>query len=395
MAIDYLTGSDLLEAMPDPALVIDRGGVIVSGNHAVNQLLATEWVPVGESILLFLPEQERSRLNPLIWLQRWADEPQAPELAHVRLWCRDRSGAEKPVRVRVGRLPTEPLTYLVLLVDVSEEQAREHRTRAAHRLAARLLAISADAIVNVDERLNIVYANASAERLFEYAPDTLKAQPLAALLPERYRADHERFMRRFADESVPSRFMGERAEIRGLTRSGTEIPLEASITKVTMDDGLVFSAHLRDLRPRKAADAELARSQARFRIAFDHARQAMALIGPDGCVQEMNAAARRLLPERVEPRGRAFATLPFWSGDEKATAAALQRAVEQAMAGNTYETRTVVRLPDGQEMALDFSLSPVSADRASADQVTGDLPAAGERVFAVIAEAHDVTATHR
>ncbi|MDZ7670825.1 MAG: PAS domain S-box protein [Gammaproteobacteria bacterium] len=251
MTIEYLSARDLLEALPDATLIIDRGGVIVSGNRAVNTLLDTEWVPVGESILLFLPEQERSRLNPLTWLQRWGDEPHAPELAHVRLWCRDRAGEEKAVRVRVGRLPTEPITYLVMLVDVTQEQAREHRTRSAHRLAARLLDISADGILNVDESLKIVYANPSAERLFGYPHGTLVGQPLGELLPERFRDAHERFMGRFAQESSPSRLMGDRAEICGLTRSGDEIPLEASITKVTMDHGLVFSAQLRDLRPRR------------------------------------------------------------------------------------------------------------------------------------------------
>jgi len=248
VTVEYLSARDLLEALPDPTLIIDRDGVIVSGNDAVNALLATEWVPVGESILLFLPEQERGRLNPLAWLQRWAEQPHAPELAHVRLWCRDRVGEEKAVRVRVGRLPTEPITYLVMLVDVTREQAREHRTRSAHRLAARLLAISADGILNVDESLQIIYANPSAERLFGYPHGTLVGEPLAKLLPERFREGHERFMRRFADESSPSRLMGERAEICGLTRSGDEIPLEASITKVTMDYGLVFSAQLRELR---------------------------------------------------------------------------------------------------------------------------------------------------
>lgn len=252
VTIDYLSAGDLLEALPDPTLIIDRGGVIISGNRAVNGLLDTEWVPVGESILLFLPEQERSRLNPLVWLQRWGDQPHAPELAHVRLWCRDRSGDEKAVRVRVGRLPTEPLTYLVMLVDVTREQALEHRTRSAHRLAARLLAISADGIVNVDESLQIIYANPSAERLFGYAHGSLLGESLGNLLPERYREAHERFMRKFAQESSPSRLMGDRAEICGLARNGEEIPLEASITKVTMDYGLVFSAQLRDLRPRRS-----------------------------------------------------------------------------------------------------------------------------------------------
>ena len=50
--------------------------------------------------------------------------------------------------------------------------------------------------------------------------------------------------------------MGERSEVVGLTRDGEEIPLEASITKVTLEGDVYFSAHLRDLRARKAAEQE-------------------------------------------------------------------------------------------------------------------------------------------
>jgi PAS domain S-box-containing protein len=252
MTLDDLSGADLLSALPEPALVIDADGLILAGNPPANALLATEQVPAGTPITDFLPEQERSRLNPLVWLRRWAEQPEAPELAHVRLWCRDRSGTDKPVRVRVGRLPNDPPRYLVMLADVSEEQARTQRTRSAHRLAARLLAISADAIVNVDEAMNIIYANPSADALFGYPPRRLLGRSLAVLLPERYRDSHRSFVARFAAEPQAARLMGERAEIVGLTRSGEEIPLEASITKVTTEHGLVFSANLRDLRPRNA-----------------------------------------------------------------------------------------------------------------------------------------------
>jgi PAS domain S-box-containing protein len=372
MQLDELSARALLDAMPQPGLVIDADGVIVYGNGAAAGLLAAPAPPLGRNILDYLPEEERVRLDPLAWLRRWAERPEAPELQHVRLMCRDERGVEKPVRVRVGTLPTDARAYLVLLEDVSEAQSREQRTRAAHRLAARVLAISADGIINVDQDLRISYANASAERLFGYAPGTLVGRPLAELLPERFRAAHEDFMRRFATEPAPARLMGQRGEICGLSRDGEEIPLEASITKITVDQGLVFSAHLRDLRPRNAARAALEHSEARFRSAFDHAQQAMALLSPDGRVLEMNPAARRLLPEWVDPIGQPFAVLPFWSGDPAGTAAVLERAVADCLAGKPYRAPARVRRMDGVEQALDLSLSPVqTADGA----------------FAVIAEA--------
>jgi len=363
--LEDLSARQLLEALPDAALVIERDGRILAGNGRANQLLATEASPTDASILEFLPEQERRRLNPLEWLRRWAEAPEAPELTHVRLWCRDRNGRDKAVRVRVGTLPTEPAGYLVMLTDVTEEQARQYHTRSAHRLAARVLAISADAIVNVDESLAIVYANPSAERLFGHAPGTLIGQPLAELLPARFRHIHEDVMRRFAAEPSPSRLMGQRAEICGLTAEGEEIPLEASITKVTTDRGLIFSAHLRDLRPRKATEAALAGIRARLQTVFEHASQAMALVDPDGRVEAMNAAGRDLLAKHVDPVGRYFVNLLFFSGNARATVAELSRAIAGAAAGEAYRTTAEVRLPDGSERRLWLVFSPVTADYAA------------------------------
>ena len=61
------------------------------------------------------------------------------------------AGNELPARVRVGRLRSEEETlYVVMLQDISRDQSRQQQTRSAHRLAARVLAISADAIVTVD-----------------------------------------------------------------------------------------------------------------------------------------------------------------------------------------------------------------------------------------------------
>jgi PAS domain S-box-containing protein len=373
--VDDIAATELLDSFPEPMVVMESDGTVAYGNPAAKQLLETDAL-IGQSIVTFLPEDERARLKPLAWLQRWADEPDAPEIEHVHLICRTSRGTDKPVRVRVGRLRNDPTLYTVMLHDITHEQARQHETRQAHRLAARVLAISADAIVNVDTDFRILYANPSAEALFGYGSGELVGKPLATLLPERTRDDHPNLMRRFAEEPQPARLMGERSEVAGLTRSGAEIPLEASITKVTLDQTLVFSAHLRDLRARKAAEAALAQSLASFTTVFDNAQQAMALIAPDGAVLEINAAARGLLPPGAEPRGQAFAELPFWSTDAQATAAWLREAMDRCGSGQVYRAPATVVYPDGSTRQLDFSLTPVIQDGAT---------------FTIVAEARELS----
>ena len=256
--LEGLSAVSLLDGFPEPTLVMDSEGIIEYGNPAAARLFRTGdagTFAAGESITRFIPEDERTRLQPLVWLRRWADTPDAPELRHVHLICRTLEGTQVPVQVRVGRLGGEPRRYVVMLQDVREVQARTQQTREAHRLAARMLGISADAIIAVDQHQTIIYANPSAHRLFGIAANQLPGRPLEQLIPPRFRGAHQAFMLRFAAEPAPARLMGERARIIGLTATGEEIPLEASIAKITTATGYVFSAHLRDLRARDAASS--------------------------------------------------------------------------------------------------------------------------------------------
>lgn len=375
MPLAEVSATSLLEGFPEPMLVIRVDGTVVFANTAAAALLEAE-KPVSGLITDYLPENERSRLDPLAWLRRWAETPDAPEMDFVHLIVRTAAGRELPARVRVGRLEADAEGhYVVMLQDISHDQERQQQARAAHRLAARVLAISADAIVTVNPALEISYANPSAEALFGYGSGELVGMSLGNLLPERFRAAHGDQIARFAGESRPARLMGDRAEVVGLTKSGEEVPLEASITKVTLDGDIYFSAHLRDLRARKQAERALTESQASLATIFEHALQAMALIDTDGRVLQMNQAARQLLPDNVHPLGAAFATLPFWSEDPTATADALQTAMATCLSGEPYRIHTQISLPDGTTKALDFSLTPVDD---------------GERPFAVIAEARDL-----
>ncbi len=124
----------------------------------------------------------------------------------------------------------------------------------------RLVDAASDAVIVVDDRNMIVYANRGVESVFGWSPNSLLNQTLDCLLPPDAAARHWNFMKAFAGNGTESRQMGRQAEIRGLRKSGEEFPAEISIVAETIDGHLVFAAIVRDITERKRAQEELSRA---------------------------------------------------------------------------------------------------------------------------------------
>lgn len=128
--------------------------------------------------------------------------------------------------------------------------------RASQALLAAILSIAADAIITVDDAQRIVHFNRGAEQIFGWTAAEAMGQPLGMLLPERFRAAHERDVRQFGAGEEIARRMGHRTEIYGLRRNGEEFPAEASIVKLDLPNGRrVYSAVLRDVTERHRQEA--------------------------------------------------------------------------------------------------------------------------------------------
>lgn len=119
-----------------------------------------------------------------------------------------------------------------------------------------LLEAAPDAMVIVDEAGVIKLVNAQTEALFGYPRDELLGRPVEVLVPGRFRADHARHRDVYATNRQV-RPMGAGLELHGLRRNGTEFPVEISLSPMETAEGLLFSAAVRDVSERKAAEAEL------------------------------------------------------------------------------------------------------------------------------------------
>jgi PAS domain S-box-containing protein len=118
------------------------------------------------------------------------------------------------------------------------------------RAADAILSISADAVISTDEQQNIIRFNRGAEEIFGWTADEIMGKSIDLLIPERFRTEHPRHVRNFAESSVVARRMGERRQISGLRKSGEEFPAEASISKTQIDGTMIFTVVLRDVTER-------------------------------------------------------------------------------------------------------------------------------------------------
>ena len=143
-----------------------------------------------------------------------------------------------------------------LQVRIREQHVLDDALRASEAKFSGILAIAADAIITVDAHERIIHFNQGAATIFGYSSEEASGRRLDLLLPKRVRSIHHAHIQRFAESPVAARRMGERREIFGLRRDGTEFPAEASISKLDGPGGLLFTVVLRDITDRRSAEED-------------------------------------------------------------------------------------------------------------------------------------------
>jgi PAS domain S-box-containing protein len=129
--------------------------------------------------------------------------------------------------------------------------------RASQARLAGILDTADDAIISLDGNQCITLFNQGAEKIFGYTAGEILGKPLDVILPYRLIDKHRRHVGEFAGSVESARKMGERREIFGRRKDGTEFPAEASISKVELEGETTFTAILREITERNRIEQAL------------------------------------------------------------------------------------------------------------------------------------------
>ncbi|OLC06005.1 MAG: hypothetical protein AUH41_13780 [Gemmatimonadetes bacterium 13_1_40CM_66_11] len=206
----------------------------------------------------------------------------------------------------------------------TQVEAAIERTRVAEALRAsetRLKAVlhsALDAHVAMDDTGHVTSWNQQAESMFGWAEREVLGQRLADIIvPHAHREAHAAGLRRFlATGEGP--ILNQRIELTALRRDGTEFPVELAVAPVRVGSSWLFSAFVRDITARRAADEALRVSEQKFGSAFQAHPSPMAIATlADARWVDVNESLLRLFGmNRAETVGRSGQELGLWKSEE-------------------------------------------------------------------------------
>jgi len=150
-----------------------------------------------------------------------------------------------------------PVRMMGTVADITDIKVAEQKLKESEAKFAGIVAVSADAIISIDDQKRITIFNSGAEQIFGYTKDEVIGIPLDMLIPERLRGTHHHDVDRFASGDAIGRQTAERGvTIVGLRKNGEEFPADATISKLHVGDRTLVTLALRDITERTRIEKE-------------------------------------------------------------------------------------------------------------------------------------------
>ena len=265
---------------------------------------------------------------------------------------------------------------IVMIEDITERKQMQEELREKEERYRAITETASDAIITMDDRSRIRFANPAATAIFGYTEEELMDQPLSMLLPEQMRNTSMADARYYVEMAGN----GGRSptEVAGLHQNGQELALEMSFAEFRHQNQRMFAGVIRDITERKRAEQERAELIAReqearamseaaavIRDVVEASPLSILTLDTEGKVQSWNGAATRTFGW-TEEEVVGDAVPPFVPpGAENESTEFRQRALNGESVTNLEIQRYT---KDGSTMDLYMSTAPV---RDAQGRITG------------------------
>lgn len=281
----------LVEALLEPIVLVDSGGLIVMLNQEALALFGYENAELaGQPVEVLLPARERAAHVPhrdlFIELGQMRRMAEARELAALH-----KDGSEFPVEVGLGQIEDRSQRFVLAIVrDLRERRVLQRKLATEAQRNRQFLRTVADGVHILDSDGLIVEVSDSFCRMLNYEREKLigmhPSQWDAQLPAEQVRA------------VISELISGKRKIFETIHRrkDGSTFPVEVHAESFSLDGARYLTCSARDITARKHAVSVLLASERKYQALFNAAAYASSLITlPDGVFVAVNDAWVQLL----------------------------------------------------------------------------------------------------
>jgi PAS domain S-box-containing protein len=265
---------EILEAIPDAVIAVDREGKILHVNTQTEAMFGySREELIGQPIEVLVPERYHGRHQH--HRGDYAEQPKIRRMgAGLNLYGRRRDGSEFPVEISLSPVETESgMLVLSAIRDISDRKKIEEDLRRANEELAqrtdrelwdyrtRLAAIvdsSEDAIIGKDLNGIITEWNRGAERMYGYTAEEIVGKPLVTIVP----ADRHEEVARIL-ETIRSGESVKYLESVRIAKDGKLLNVSITVSPIRDTSGKIVGASTiaRNITDQRRAEDQLRQAQ--------------------------------------------------------------------------------------------------------------------------------------
>lgn len=114
-----------------------------------------------------------------------------------------------------------------------------------------------DALIMINSRGVIETFNPAAERIFGYDKSEVIGRNINMLMPDPYHTAHDGYISNYHKTAQPKIIGTAGREVTAKRKDGSEFPIDLSVSKFTLKDGMHFTGIVRDISSRKDAERRI------------------------------------------------------------------------------------------------------------------------------------------
>ncbi|MFP3944221.1 MAG: PAS domain S-box protein, partial [Alphaproteobacteria bacterium] len=257
---------ELLETIETPVVLLDRTGAIMQFNAAACALTGyAAGEVIGRKVWDFLiPQEEIKAVKAVFAKTRRSEFP----THFVNDWL---TRAQERRRLKWSNTVLHDaegnVAYVLATgIDITEELRAAQKLADREAFLASVINTAPAAVITIDEAGGILSFSPSAEKLFGYRQADITGQKIDRLMPEPYRPEHERYVRRYL-ETGEARIIGRKRPMTALRRDGGSFPVLLSVGEFTQSGRRYFVGFIEDITAEEEARRKLEETRAQLQHA--------------------------------------------------------------------------------------------------------------------------------